>query len=471
MLGGVFAIIVSFWTSSLLGDLIPAVDIPIKLVAGLDATVLVFALGISLLTGMLFGLTPALQASRSDLVMALNDESGRSSGGRSRGRLRNTLVVAQISLSLMLLISAGLFVRSLREAQAFNPGFNPDNVLLSSLNLFPNGYSREEGHTFFRQLLARLENLPGVESAALARAIPMALIGSRDRSFRVDGYEPGPNERVWAYYNFISPNYFRTMEIQLISGRELTLDDNDEQPNVIIISRRMAEQYWKGRDPIGQQINFGSYKSTIVGVVENTVQRFVNEDPVRQMYFPFFQSNRQDTVIHLRTKGDPTKYASAIREEVRALDPSLPVFSVRTLRRTIRISSIQQIMAGRATGVFGLLALGLASVGIYGVLAYAVNQRFHEIGIRMALGAGKFDVLKLVLRQGLMLTVIGSVIGLAGAFGMAQLMSSLLFGVSTFDPLTYIGTTGLLGVVSLLACYIPPRRAAKVDPMVALRYE
>ena len=471
ILGGLFAAIAAFWTSNLLRTLIPSAERMLKLETEIDIWVLSFTLGLSLLTGVIFGLIPALQASRSELVGALNDESGRSSGSRSKGRLRNTLVVAQVSLSLVLLISAGLLVRTLKETQSIKPGFGPDNVLLSSVDLFPNGYSREGGHAFFRQLLEGVRALPGVESAALGRYVPMSLVGSSDTSFRVDGYEPGPNERVWAYYNHVTPDYFRTMQISQVGGREFSIEDTDAQANVVIIDELMAEQYFRGQDPIGKQLHFESSSRTIVGVVGHVTFQFINESPLRMMYFPVFQSNRNGMVIHVRSKGDTTQLFSAIRVEVQKLDPKLPVFSVRTLRETIAISSIQQRIAGSMMGAFGLLALALASVGIYGVLVYTVSQRTHEIGIRMALGAGKLDVLKLVLQQGLVLTAIGAGIGLAGAFGLTRLLSNLLYGVSPTDQFTYIGMTALMTGVSLLACYIPARRATKVDPMVALRYE
>ena len=471
LLGGLFAAVAAFWTSNLLTTLIPSVNIPLKIETDVDFTVLGFTLGLSILTGVFFGLMPALQTSRAELVGALNDESGRSSGSRSTGRLRNTLVVAQVSLSLVLLISAGLFVRTLQEAQSLKPGFNPDGVLLSSVDLFPNGYNREDGHNFFRQLLEGIRTLPGVESAALGRHVPMSLIGSSDTSFRVDGYEPGPNERVWAYHNHVTPDYFGTMKIPLLRGRGFTMDDTDEQADVIIIGERLAKQYFRGQDPIGKKIHFRTSHPTIVGVVGDVTVQFVNEDPVRIMYFPVFQSDRSGMTVHVRTSGDPTQLSSAVRKEVRRLDASLPVFSVQTLRETIAISSIQQRIAGSMMGAFGLLALALASVGIYGVLAYAVSQRTHEIGIRMALGAQRGDILKLVLRQGAWLVGAGTVIGLAGAYGLTNLISSLLFGVSPHDPLTFAAVPLLLAAVALLACYVPARRATKVDPMVALRYE
>ena len=471
VLGGMGAVLLAYWSSSLMNLLIPPIQFPVKLETGIDFTVISFTLGLSLVTGLVFGLVPAWQTSRASLVAALNDESARSSGTRTKGRLRSALVIAQVSLSLLLLISAGLFVRSLRQVQVLQPGFNPDGVLLASIDLSPNGYSREAGQSFLRQLLTRLQVQPGVESVALANYVPLNIGGSSDTSFRVDGYEPGPNEQVWAYYNHVTPGYFHTIRNPFVAGRDFDFTDTDDTEDVVIISRQMAEQYWPDRDPLGQKVWFGNNGSTIVGVVEDVKYRQVNEQPVRLMYFPVFQSNRQGLTIHVRTSGDPASLAPVVRKEIAGMDPNLPVFGVQTLRETVGSSAIQQRMAGSMMGAFGLLALALASVGIYGVLAYAVSQRTHEIGIRMALGAGRGDVLKLVLRQGLLLISIGTIIGVAGAFGLTRLTSSLLFGVSPTDPVTYLGAAALLIGVSLLACYFPAWRATKVDPMVALRYE
>ncbi len=471
MLGGALAMVAAYWTSGLMSALFPPIDFPIKMQSEVDGTVLVFSLIVSVLTGLLFGLAPAWQSTKADLVRALNDESGHSSGSRSKGRLRNTLVVAQVSLSLVLLISAGLFVRSLQQTQTLQPGFTIQDVLLTTVDLFPKGYSREEGHTFVRQLLDQAGNLPGVEQAALARYVPLNLGGASDGSVRVEGYEPGPNERVWSYFNTVSPNYFRTIGIPLIQGRDFTPQDTNDTEPVTIISERMARQYWKDQDPLGQKIRQGGTDYTVVGVAGDITYRFLNEDPVRLMYFPVFQSSRQGMTLHLKTSGTLGSLPTTVREVVRGLDPSLPAFGVQTLQRATSAAGIQQRVAGSMIGVFGLLALLLASVGLYGVLAYAVGQRTHEIGIRMALGARPWDILQLILTQGGLLIGIGTVLGLAGAFGLAQAVSSLLYGVSPTDPLIYGGTTLVLIAVSLLACYVPAWRASRVDPMVALRYE
>jgi predicted permease len=471
LMGGVLAMVMALWTSDLLRLFIPMTDFPISTKSGLDGGVLLFTLLVSLLTGIVFGLVPALQASRPDLVRSLKQESSTTIGGRSKGRLRNVLVVSQVSLSLVLLIAAGLFLRSLQQAQIMNPGFNPRNVLLASIDLFPNGYEPDEGRVLFEQIREELGALPGVESVSFARRTPLGLGGSSSTSFTVEGYEPAEGERPYVYYNMVGPDYFRTMEIPMVHGREFTPQDRRDAQAVLIVNEALAERYWPGEDPIGKRIAFGGEPYPIVGVARDSKYHQLSDAGLPFVYLPVLQFFRPDTTLHVRTTGDPESYAGAVRHAIASLDPTLPVFGITSLEKWIKAASVQQRIAGSCLGVFGFLALVLAAIGLYGVLSYAAGQRTHEIGIRMALGAQRRDALNLVLGQGMLRAIVGLGCGLGISLIVTRLLSSVLYGVSATDPFIFSGVVLLLGLVALGACYIPARRAARVDPLVALRYE
>ncbi|HEX9760871.1 MAG TPA: ADOP family duplicated permease [Candidatus Acidoferrales bacterium] len=471
LMAGAVALVITFWTSGLLFALVPATDMPIYLDLQLNTRVLVFTLAMAVLTGLVFGFAPALNATRAELTTALKDESGSVAGGRTKGWLRNSLVVVQVTLSLVLLIAAGLFLRSLDKAQTFNPGFNPRGVLLAGIDLLPSGYTSQQGRQFYEQLIERLDTIPGVTSAALSRRVPLGFGGSSSSSMRVEGYEPAQDEQVWSFIYNVGPDYLRTMEIPLVRGREFTREDKLGQTLVAVINETLVERYWKDRDPIGSRIFFGPDPITIVGVARNSKYRQLNEAPAPMVYLSLLQFYRSDANLHVRTDGDPMALAGPVQEVIRSLDPNLPVYALRTLEGNIEAASFQQRLAGNLLGVFGALALLLAAVGIYGVISYAVGQRTHEIGIRMALGAQPRDILRLVVGHGMLLTGIGLVLGTGAAFGAAQLMSSLLFGVGATDPLTFVGVPIVLGAVALLACWLPAHRATRVDPIKALRYE
>jgi predicted permease len=472
LLGGVVGVLIAFWTAGLLMLMVPPTELPVAMDLRVDPRVLAFTFGVALLTGLIFGLAPALQSTRADLVTALKDEASSVAGGRSKGWLRNSLVVAQVSLSLVLLIAAGLFLRSLRAVHTFDLGFNPQNVLLVATDLFPNGYDSTKGRQFYEELLRRVEQLPGVRAVTLARRVPLGFGGTSSTSIRVEGYEPAKDEQVWSYLYNVAPNYLRTMEIPLMGGREFTLDDRRESPAVAVINETLAARYWKDADPIGRRFHFGDEQwVTVVGIARDAKYRTLNEKPSPMIYLPVLQFYRSDLNLHVRTEGDPAGYTAAVQNEIRAMDPNLPVFNIRTMEANIRAASFQQRMASGLLGVFGLLALGLAAVGIYGVISYSVSQRTREMGIRIALGAQRRDILRLILGQGLRLTVVGLVIGLGAAFGVSRFMASLLFGVSTTDVVTFAVLPLLLAGVAMLACWVPARRATRIDPIRALRYE
>ena len=471
LLGGAAALLVAQWSSGLLNSLIPPIGLPLDLNGAVDTRVLLFTLVVATFSGLLFGLLPAWQASRTSLLLTLGEETSRATGGRRRKYLRSALVVVQVALSMILLVSAGLFIRSFRAAQTVNPGFYTSNLLFASIDLEADGYTRNDAHIFFRQLTEELNALPGVESAALGRYVPLSIGGRSDSNVEVEGYEPGPNERVQGFHTDITPGYFRTLGIPLLQGRDFTWQDNDESEKVVIITESMAKRYWEGGLALNGKIRRRDGEYSVVGVVADFKYVQLTEEPASIMLFPVYQRETLALSIHLRTSGDVAALTPALRGAIRSMDPDTVLFGVTTVERNLATGALQQRIAGSLLGVFGFLAILLASVGIYGVLAYLVSQRTHEIGIRMALGARQSDILRIVLRHGAALVGTGLFIGLIAAFGLSRVFASLLFGISQADPVAFVGAALVLVFAALLACYIPARRATKVDPMVAMRYE
>jgi predicted permease len=468
--GGGIAMLLTSWTARTFAAFIPPTSLPLTLNGRADHTVLLATLAISILTVVVFGALPALRSSSLAPVTVLKEEVGTVSGGLHKARLSSGLVVAQVALSLLLLICAGLFIRSLRAAQRLDPGFDPNSVLLASFELSPAGYSEATGIEFDGQLLAKLEALPGVESVTLADFSPLSFTLHTDYVYP-DGYVPRPRESMEISRANVGPNYFRTLRIPLIAGRDFTPQDAEKSQRVTIVNQEFADRYWPGQDAIGKRIRACGQWFTVVGVARNGKYRRLIYAPEPVLFLPLSQDYRDPVIIHARVSGDPRAFAFEVERTVHDLNADLPVFNVTTLKSSMQLGSIFERIAGTLVGAFGLLALVLAAVGIYGVISYTTRQRTHEIGIRMALGAQRGDVFKLVLSQGVRLTLIGLAIGLAVSFALTRFLRSELFGVTTTDALTYAGVTLLLCIVALLACYIPARRATKVDPMVALRYE
>ena len=468
LLGGVVGLGLAHWGAGLMRSFTPPANLPIQTNIETDGRVLLFTFLVSVLTGLIFGLVPAFHSSNPHLVTALKDETVRMHG---RSRLRTALVTTQVALSLVLLIGAALFLQSLKKAQTIDPGFDPNNVLVASYDLLANGYSSEQGKTFQKQLLERVHGIPGVQSASLIRRLPLGFTGTSSFGVTIEGYVPKPKEEVVISANWVGPDYFHTMRTPILEGRDFTLQDEASTQRYVIINRAMADRYWAGRDPVGKKMSIGPTSCEVIGVVKTGKYESLGEDPVPYMFLPILQFYHHDATLLVRTEGDPATYISAVRAVVREMDSRLPLFDINRLSDYMATPVFAPRMAASVLGLFGFLALVLASVGLYSVMAYSVMQRSHEIGIRMALGAQRRDVLSLVFKHGLFITGIGIAIGLLAAFGVTRFARSLLFGISPADPLTYVGLSLALSLVALLACFIPARRATQIDPLVSLRYE
>jgi putative ABC transport system permease protein len=482
LVGGAAGLLLAFWGIDALGALIPE-NIPRANEIGIDARMLGFTLLVSLLTGLVFGLAPALQASRTDVNESLKEGMRGMTSSLGRNRLRSLLVVCEIALALMLLVGAGLLIRSFIRLQQVSPGFDPRSVMAAEVALpFQPGAKYEDEKkqaAFFEQAIERIETIPGVESAGAVESLPLS--GAvESSSFNIDGRAAAQSaaEQPNADYTEVSSHYFRAMGIPVIKGRAFTSDDRADAPGVVVINESLGRKYFAGEDPLGRRITFDNLKDpeakwlTIVGVVGDVKQTNLNAETEPAIYLPHTQSPSPLMTLVVRTRSaDPTSVAASVRGEIRALDRDIPVTSMRAMEQVLAASVSQRRFSMLLLGIFAGVALLLAAVGIYGVMAYSVTQRTHEIGIRMALGAQGGDILKLVVGQGMILALIGVAIGLAAALLLTRVMMSLLFNVSATDPLTFAAVSLLLITVALIACYIPARRAMRVDPMEALRYE
>ena len=471
LLGGAGGVFLAAWINALVSSIKLPTDIALVIDLRLDWRVMLFAFGVSLLTGIGFGLLPAWRSSRPDLVPALKDE--KSMGGFRRSRLRNGLVVVQVALSLMLLVCAGLVVRSLQVAQKTRPGFNPNNAVALSFDLGLQGYPEEKGRAFQKDILKRAQELPGIRAAALVSTLPLTLDYSYSPIYVEGQPTTGTSSLPVAVPNEISPNYFRTMEIPL-RGRDFSDHDDQTESRVAIVNETFAKRFFPNREAIGGRFNFDGPDKPfweIVGVAADGKYNSLGEDPKPAFYRPLWRDYSTGATLVGRTSADTASAIGAFRKELQALDPTLPIFNVTTLIDQMNLPLFPYRMAAIVLGSFGVLAIVLAAIGIYGVMSYVVAGRTREIGVRVALGAARRDVLVLMIKQGMSLALLGLGVGLLGAFGIAQLIVRLLFGVDPTDPITFVGVSLLLGLVALLACYLPARRATKIDPLVALRYE
>ena len=470
LLGAALGLTIAFWTARSLAILPPYAN-RASFDTRPDAVVFGFTLGLTVITTLLFGLAPTLQASKQDLVTALKDNAPVVGRGRRRVSLRQALVVTQVALSMVALTSAGLFVRSLREAYKADPGFDPRNVLLASFDPFLSGYDETRGREFYRRLVERVSTTPAVQSATLARRLPLTDGGIAFANVVIDGYAPAKDEDMRHNYETVGPKYFQTMRIPLLRGRDFDERDQEGAPGVVIISETMAQRYWPRGDALGKRLKLTKGWLEIVGISEDVKLRSLKDAPQPFLYLPLLQDYRSNMILVARTASEPEKMFHAIQTEVAALDPEMPMFDTRTLEEHIGVSLFLQRMAATLLSIFGVLALSLAALGLYGVMAYTVSQRTRELGIRISVGAKQWEILTLILEEGLMLSIIGMVAGVAIALAVTRLSAHLLYGVSAADPLTFAVVALLLLVVATAAAYFPALRATKVDPVIALRME
>ena len=476
LLGGSLGLILAGWADGFFNHLPLSTEVPLHLDFSPDARVYLFAFGAVLLTGLIVGVIPALRVARTDVSTVLHEGGRGSSAGPKRQFARNVLVAAQVAGSLMLLVVAGLFTRSLGNAQHMDFGFNPDHVMNFALAPDEVGYKDAQSIEFYRDLLTRVRALPGVTSAALAFSIPTGAIGSSDQ-VEIEGHplaagEPPPS----IFNNYVSAGYFETMQIKLMKGRFFTGADSEKAPQVAIINQTMAKTYWPNDDPIGKRFTVKSDKSKVVevvGVVQDVRFKGVGDDITPFFFLPLDQNFVPFLTLQVRTSVPPESLAAAIQRTIHEAGPSVPISNVQTMTNAMNGANgfFLYRFGAQVTGVMGLLGLILAVVGVYSVVSYAAAQRTHEIGIRMALGADQGNILGLVLRQALVIIGAGIVIGLALSFGGARVFANMFVGVGAADPLTYVLVVGTLLLVALVACGVPAYRAMRVSPLTALRYE
>jgi len=472
--GGILGVVFSFWMVDLLAAMIPPTNLPVGIVCAIDAKTLGFASLITLGIGTIFGLIPAWQVTRPDLNSTLK-EGGRGSGGaRSQHRLRRLLVIAEVALSLSLLIGAGLCIRSASRAREADFGFDPNHVLLTGLRIGMNGYNEQSGKVFYRQLQQRLAALPGVENVALANWFPLGFERGGSREVSPEGYVARPGEDMSVPRVIVSPGYFATMKAPLMEGREFTEQDDTDSQRVAVINEAMARRYWPGQNPVGRTLLLvGDQKPlTIVGMVKTGKYYLLSEKPEPFFFTPVQQgAGDLDLGIAIRTRGSPEAFAATVREEIQRLDPGVAAWSTQPMRDYMKAAFTAPGLASRLLTAMGLLALALAAMGVYAVMAYAVGERMREFGLRMALGATPGSLLSLVLKNGLLLASWGIALGLVLAIAITRLLASFLYNVSPFDPVTFIGVPLLLAAIAIIAALVPARRAMRADPCTALRSE
>jgi predicted permease len=466
MMGGAGGLLLAYWSIPALLSLKPA-TIPVSVEAPLDWRVFAFAFAASFLSGVAFGIVPALRSTRRDLLPALKDE--RHLAGSRRSRLRSSIVVAQITVCLVLLISAGLCVRSLFNARSIDPGFSTHSIAVAQLDPGSLGYTETQDRQFYRQLLERVRALPGVSSASLSDYLPLGT--SRTvHGVKIDGFTPPPGlDDIHVQVANVAPEFFKTMGISLLNGREFSPQDIHPGSTAVVINQAMANHFWPGRNPIG--LHFKDWKQTveIVGVVKTGKYRSLGEDPLDFMYLPLGSQSQEFLVV--RCEANEETALGEIRHVIQSLDPNVVPIEMESISQYMALPLFAAHTTGILLAVFGSVALLLATIGLSGVVSYSVSQRTNEIGVRMALGADRLDVVKLILKQGMRLTGIGILIGLVLSFAATRVLSGLLYGIKPSDPLTFAAVSLFLAVVAFISCYVPAHRAASIDPMKSLRAE
>ncbi len=466
--GGALATLVTVWSSGLFSRFVPPSDIPIDFGIQFDRTVLFATLLISVVATLVFGIVPALRVTALSPQAVLKDTAGSVSGGISTSWLSRGLVVLQIALSLILMISTGLFARSFENAQQFDPGFDRKGVLLATFDLASQGYKEEDTVAFQRNLLTKLQSIPGVDSATLSNWTPLGP-SAIFKTIGPEGYVPRPEESMVVGVSMVGPQHFKTMRIPIVLGREFTLIDTNKSQLAAIVNQALADRYWPGESALGKRIEVASKAYSVVGVARNSNYHELNEASQPFVYLATLQNYGPQQTLFVRVQGDPLTFASVVEGNVHELNADLALFDVSTLEARVQFASATKRMAATLVGAFGFLALVLASIGIYGVVANTARQRTREIGIRMAIGARRADIARLVLGDGLRLMLIGISSGLVASLVLTRFLRTFLFGVAPTDAWTYVGAVVLLAAVSLMACYVPAHRAMGVEPTVALR--
>ena len=471
--GGALGLLAAAWTNRVLNAFQPPIPVRIGLGLSLDTRVLVFTVLVSVTTAVLFGLAPGLRSSRTDLAVTLKDESASASSTREKRRLHHTLVVGQVALSMLLLICAGLSVRSLENASRINPGFDVKGVATARFDVGLRGDSAQAGAQFYERLKERARTLPGVVSVAYADLVPLSF-EVRTLSAAARGNDTAP-EKQWPEVDSatVGPDYFETMRVPLLRGRGFSEKDTPESERVAVVNESLARHFWPGKDPIGQQIRVEKDKGyyQVVGVAADGKYRTLGENPRSYLYLSLTQRYARGQLLLVRTSGDPHAVLPLLRQQARELDDHMPVLQLQTLEETTAVSLLLPKAGAGLFGLFGLIGVALAAVGIYGVTAFAASQRTQEIGIRMAMGAQRADILRLLLGQGTRLSLAGIGIGLTAAVGFTRVLGAILYGIAPTDLPTLAGVSLLFLAISGLACYVPARRATRLDPLAALRRE
>jgi putative ABC transport system permease protein len=476
LLGAAGGIALGTWACKAISDLRLASVLPINLDFGLDWRVVSYALAIAVCAGLLVGLWPALRVARSRVNEALREVGRSGDSGRSRHRIRNLLVAGQMAGSLMLLIIAGLFVRSLQNMERMYLGFSPDHVLNVILDPHEVGYDKARTITFYKELEDRVRALPGVQSASLAYSVPMGNYGD-GATVTIEGHPTPPGQSPpLVPFNTVDSGYFITLKISLSRGRIFTDSDNESSVRVAIINQTMAQRFWPNEDPIGKRFAMGQTGNTlwqVVGVAQNGKYQFLGEDGRPYFYLPLAQNFMSMRALQVRTSMTPEALIVPVQSVIKSIDPGLPVFSIRTMDDALEGANgfLLFRMGALLASCIGVMGLILATVGIYGVVAFAASQRTREIGIRIALGASRQQVLRLVLRQGVWVVLSGAGFGLLATLAFSRYVANFLVGVSATDPITFVGATVFLVLIAIYACFVPARRAMNADPMIALRYE